>query len=103
MSCILNPYTHAALKQGFDYSMNIQRGLYMYKRPIDIAKNSVLITFCIYSIIDNKCVNDIAFIINLKCPLGNIKGCFPQLLRFLCCRFENDGNITEVILKAIEC
>lgn len=77
MSWILNPYTHAALKQGFDCSMNIQRGL--YKRSINIAKNSVLITFCIYSIIDNQCVNDIAFIINLKCPLGNIKGCFPQL------------------------
>lgn len=77
MSWILNPYTHAALKQGFDYSMNIQRGL--YKRSINIAKNSVLITFCIYSIIDNLCVNDIAFIINLKCPLGNIRGCFPQL------------------------
>lgn len=28
MSWILNRNTHAALKQGFDYSMNIQRGLY---------------------------------------------------------------------------
>lgn len=77
MSLILNPYTHAALKQGFYCSMKIQRGL--YKLSIDIAKNSVLITFCIYSIIDNQCVNDIALIINLKCPLGNIRGCFPQL------------------------
>lgn len=61
ISWTLNPYIHAALKQGFDCSMKTQRGL--YKRSIEIAKNSVLITFCIYSLIDNQCVNFITFVI----------------------------------------